>query len=315
MFKKLQSSIMLLIAAIIWGTAFVAQCEGMRYVEPFTYNALRMLIGGVVLIPVIMAFRKISPSSLSKAEKREKQKRTLKGGICCGLVLFMASSIQQIAISSTTAGKAGFITTLYIVIVPLIKLVAFRERTSKSMWFYVLIAIAGFYLLCMTEDFSISNGDLLMLLCAVFFAMHIIVIDYFNGKDTDGVLMACIQFFVSGLLATVMTFIFETPTVSSIMAAKGTILYTGLMSSGVAYTLQILGQQNTEPTLATLLMSLESVFAALSGWLLLDERLTVKEGMGCLLVFTAVILAQLKKKKKRMKGNKKEITEYEKIYQ
>lgn len=315
MFKKLQSSIMLLIAAIIWGTAFVAQCEGMRYVEPFTYNALRMLIGGVVLIPVITVFRKISPSSLSKAEKREKQKRTLKGGICCGLVLFMASSIQQIAISSTTAGKAGFITTLYIVIVPLIKLAVFRERTSKSMWFYVLIAIAGFYLLCMTEDFSISNGDLLMLLCAVFFAMHIIVIDYFNGKDTDGLLMACLQFFVSGLLATVMTFIFETPTISSIMAAKGTILYTGLMSSGVAYTLQILGQQNTEPTLATLLMSLESVFAALSGWLILDERLTVKEGMGCLLVFTAVILAQLKLPEKRMKGNKKEITEYEKIYQ
>ena len=292
MIKNLRGSIMLLIAAIIWGTAFVAQSAGMQYVQPFTYNALRMLIGGVVLIPVLLAFRAVQ-KDLPREEKRKTFQITVRGGLVCGTVLFAATSLQQVAMVTTSAGKAGFITTLYIVLVPLIKLLFLRQKTAKSIWLFVGMAVCGFYLLCINENFSVAGGDLLMLACAVFFALHIIVIDHFNGKGANGIMLACFQFFVSGILALIMMTLFEQPRMEAIWAAKWTILYTGMLSSGVAYTLQILGQRRTEPTLATLLMSLESVFAALSGWLILNERFTLKEGVGCLLVFAAVILAQL----------------------
>lgn len=286
MIKNMRGGIMLLITAAIWGTAFVAQSEGMKYVGPFTYTAARMLIGGLMLIPVTL-LNKSSSAPTSRGA-------TIKGGICCGTVLFAASSLQQTAISSTTAGKAGFITALYIVIVPVIELAVLHQKTQKRVWFCVLTAIVGFYLLCITDGFGISKGDLLMLACAVFFACHIIVIDYFIGKNTDGIMMSCIQFFVSGILASVMMLLFEHPQIGSIIDAKITILYAGVLSSGVAYTLQILGQRYTEPTVSTLIMSLESVFAAISGWIILGERLSLKEGAGCLLVFISVILAQLK---------------------
>lgn len=293
--KKFEGSIMLLIAALLWGTTFVAQSEGMNYVEPFTYNAARMFIGGIVLIPVVLLFGKFGKArELSSAEKKERLRNTVIGGICCGFVLFTASSLQQLGIQTTTAGKSGFITALYIVIVPLYELIIFRRKTSKSIWLFVLIAIIGFYLLCITDGFTIAVGDLLTLFCAFFFAGHIIVIDYFMEKNTDGVLMSCIQFFVSGILASVVMLFTEHPSLGSIMDAKYTILYAGILSSGVAYTLQILGQSRTDPTIATLLMSLESVFAVVSGALILGERLTLREGIGCALVFAAVILAQLK---------------------
>lgn len=308
MIKNLRGSAMLLLAAIIWGTAFVAQSEGMHYVEPFTYNGIRTLIGGIVLVPVIMLFKKanIHPGASSGGAKASAG-TTVIGGIVCGSVLFTASSFQQVAISMTTAGKAGFITALYIVIVPLIEFVLYR-KSSKRIWLCVFIAITGFYLLCIKEGFSISKGDLLMLVCAFFFAGHIMVIDRFLGKNVDGMLMACIQFFVSGTLGIIAMFMFENPQIDSIMAAKGTILYAGILSSGVAYTLQIIGQRHTAPTVATLLMSLESVFAAISGWLILHESMSAKEGTGCLMVFMAVILAQLnlpEKKKLKYRKEKK----------
>ena len=289
--RKLRGSIMLLIAALIWGTAFVAQSEGMRYVEPFTYNATRTLIGGFVLIPIIMIFRSIRRKS-GQTEKTS-LRATITGGIVCGIFLFIASSFQQSGISMTTAGKAGFITALYIIIVPLFGLI-FRRKVSPILWLCVLIAAAGFWLLCIKKGFTIGKGDLLVFCCAIFFAMHIMSIDHFNGKHVDAMLMSCIQFFTAGTLMAICMFLFETPQIGNIFDAKITILYSGFMSSGVAFTLQIIGQKDTEPTVATLLMSLESVFAALSGWLILHEALTLKELTGCILVFSAVILAQLK---------------------
>lgn len=305
--RKLRGSIMLLIAALIWGTAFVAQSEGMRYVEPFTYNAVRTLIGGFVLIPIIIIFRKI-PRKDGASEKTS-LRATITGGMVCGLFLFIASSFQQSGISMTTAGKAGFITTLYIIIVPLFGLF-FRRKVSPVLWFCVLIAAVGFWLLCIKEGVSIGKGDLLVLCCAVFFAMHIMSIDHFNGKYVDAMLMSCIQFFTAGILMMICMFLFETPQIGNILDAKVTILYAGFMSSGVAFTLQVIGQKDTEPTVATLLMSLESVFAALSGWLILHEALSIKELIGCVLVFSAVILAQLRSSgappAEKMKNNKTE---------
>ncbi len=292
MIKQLRGSMMLLITAVIWGTAFVAQSEGMRYVEPFTYNAMRTLLGGVVLIPVIAAFRRAGRKTRAPAKDTPPLRTTVIGGIVCGIVLFIASSFQQSGIVMTTAGKAGFITALYIILVPLIQFVLYR-KSSLMVWFCVLLAAGGFWLLCIKEGFSVGIGDLLVLCGAFFFAVHIMVIDHFNSRHTDGMLMSCIQFLTAGSLMLICMLLFETPQLSSILDAKYTILYAGVMSCGVAYTLQILGQRDTDPTAATLLMSLEAVFAALSGWLILHEVLTLKELTGCVLVFIAVILAQL----------------------
>lgn len=307
MIKNFKGSIMLLITSIIWGTAFVAQSEGMNYVEPFTYNAMRTLLGGVVLIPVMILFR-FSDKRNGKEKSSCSLKNTVIGGICCGVALFIASSFQQAGIAQTTAGKAGFVTALYIVIVPMIG-IFLHKKMPLRMWLFIAIALAGFWLLCIKQDIGISSGDLLVFFGAIFFAVHITVIDYFNQKNTDGVLMSCIQFFTAGLLMLICMFIFEKPTIPNIMGAGGTILYAGILSCGVAYTLQILGQKHTNPTLATMLMSLESVFAALSGWLILGEKLSIKEFIGCVLIFAAVILAQLagtdKLKKIEMNGEVK----------
>lgn len=307
MIKNFKGSIMLLITSLIWGTAFVAQSEGMNYVEPFTYNAMRTLLGGVVLIPVMILFR-FSDKRNGKKKSSCSLKNTVIGGICCGIALFIASSFQQAGIAQTTAGKAGFVTALYIVIVPMIG-IFLHKKMPLRMWLFIAIALAGFWLLCIKQDIGISSGDLLVFFGAIFFAVHITVIDYFNQKNTDGVLMSCIQFFTAGLLMLICMFIFEKPTIPNIMGAGGTILYAGILSCGVAYTLQILGQKHTNPTLATMLMSLESVFAALSGWLILGEKLSIKEFIGCVLIFAAVILAQLagtdKLKKIEMNGEVK----------
>ncbi|MDD5907426.1 MAG: DMT family transporter [Clostridia bacterium] len=294
MSKKMRGNLILLLTALIWGTAFVAQSAGMEHVQPFTYNGVRTLIGGLVLIPVIFLFDRLKPADQrpSPDEQKEIRRNSLIGGAACGVVLCVASSFQQFGISMTTAGKAGFITALYIVIVPLLG-VFIKKKIPKITWLCVGIAVVGFYLLCVKEGFSVSAGDLLVLCCAFFFSIHIMVIDYFNGKQVDGVRMSCIQFLVAGLISLVLMLVFEQPSLENLWAAKGSILYAGVLSCGVAYTLQILGQRDTEPTTATLILSLESVFAALSGWALLHETLSFKELAGCALVFAAVILAQI----------------------
>ena len=294
MSKKMRGNLILLLTALIWGTAFVAQSAGMEHVQPFTYNGVRTLIGGLVLIPVIFLFDRLKPADQRPSPDEQKAilRNSLIGGVACGVVLCVASSFQQFGISMTTAGKAGFITALYIVIVPLLG-VFIKKKIPKITWLCVGIAVVGFYLLCVKEGFSVSAGDLLVLCCAFFFSIHIMVIDYFNGKQVDGVRMSCIQFLVAGLISLVLMLVFEQPSLENLWAAKGSILYAGVLSCGVAYTLQILGQRDTEPTTATLILSLESVFAALSGWALLHETLTFKELAGCALVFAAVILAQI----------------------
>lgn len=289
MSKKMQGNIMLLITAMIWGSAFVAQSKGMEYIGPFTFNVMRNFIGGIVLLPVIALFsrgKKYEPE-----EKKQLNKNTLIGGICCGVVLFLASSFQQYGLVHTTAGKAGFITALYIVIVPLLG-VFMGKKIPKIIWGCVALAIAGFWLLCIKEGFTVGLGDLMVLICALFYSMHIVTIDHFTPR-VDGVKMSCIQFFTAGVISIIPMLLWETPYWSAIMDAMWTILYAGVLSSGVAYTFQIIAQRHTEPTVATLLMSLESVFAALSGWLILNESLLPKELFGCVLVFIAVILAQI----------------------
>ncbi len=288
---RLRGNIMLLMTAAIWGLAFVAQSDGMNYVGPFTYNACRTLLGGFVLIPVIALLR-LLPDKPGEKRENAPLKTTVTGGVICGLIFTVAGMLQQYGIKYTTAGKAGFITALYIIIVPVYGFILYR-RTSLKAWVCCFIAVAGFYLLCINEGFIVSFGDLLVLACAFFFAAHIMVIDRFNAKNVNGPLMSCIQFFTAGTIMLICMFVFEKPSVEEISAAWLPILYGGVMSCGAAYTLQIIGQRYTEPTAATLLMSLESVFAALSGWLLLNESLSVKELAGCVLVFIAVIAAQI----------------------
>ena len=294
----LRQSLLLLIATIVWGVAFVAQSVGMDYVGPFTFLASRSYLGFVVLLPVISVMdraRKKAPAD----ENDERQygwnnKILITGGIVCGTVLMVASSLQQIGIQYTSVGKAGFVTTMYIIFVPLIS-IFLKKRAGLKVWISVVLAVAGLYLLCMTESIQFQYGDLMVLLCAVAFSFHILVIDHFSPK-IDGVKMSCIQFLVCALLSTVFMFIFEKPSFADILQAWKPILYAGVMSSGVGYTLQIVGQRGMNATVAALIMSLESVVSVLAGFLLLEEILTARVLFGCLLMFIAIVLTQLPEK-------------------
>lgn len=288
--EKLKNSLLLVLVALIWGVAFVAQSEGAKDVGPYTFNAVRMIIGGLVLLPCIKIMDAVKEKEPDAP--REKGGRTLwLGGLCCGAALFLASTLQQVGILYTTAGKAGFITALYIVLVPVLGLL-FGRKTGAAVWISVALAVVGMYFLCMTGSLSLGRGEALCMLCALFFAVHIMVIDHFS-PDVDGVRMSCIQFFVCGGLSVVLMFLFEKPDIHKIVSAWLPILYTGVLSSGVAYTLQIVAQKNVNPTVASLLMSLESVFSALAGWAILGQGLSGRELFGCALLFAAIILAQL----------------------
>lgn len=286
---------MLLLAAFIWGSAFVAQSVGMDYVGPLTFNCVRSIIGGVVLIPCIFLLERLkSPEERARAAAESDRKTLLAGGVSCGVVLCAATSMQQFGMQYTSVGKAGFITALYIVIVPVLGLF-FGKRCGFKIWMCVCIALVGFYLLCMTGGFALERGDLYLLGCSLLFSFHILVIDHFSPL-VDGVKMSCIQFLVSGVLSGAAMLLFETPSIAGIVAGAGPILYAGVLSSGVAYTLQIIGQKNYNPTVATLLLSLESVFSVLTGWMVLHQKLSPREIAGCVLIFAAVILAQLPEK-------------------
>lgn len=297
--SKLKGNLMLILTALIWGTAFVAQSVGMDFVGPFTFLATRNIIGGIVLIPCIFLLNK-SVSKDNKEKERENKKDLLVGGVLCGIVLCVASSLQQIGIIYTSVGKAGFITALYIVIVPILG-VFLKKKVQANVWLSVVISMAGLYLLCIKENSGINKGDFLVFLSAFAFSIHILVIDHFS-PIVDGFKMSCIQFFVCGIIASVPAIMFENPELKNILAAYTPILYSGIMSCGVAYTLQIVGQKYTEPVLASLILSLESVFAALSGWLILKEIFSGKELIGCILVFSAIIIAQLPSKSSLIKS-------------
>lgn len=291
---QVKNSLLLLLTATIWGTAFVAQSVGMDYVEPFTFTFARSIIGGIVLIPCICFLR-----WLKKREDKDAGANRLLvtkiewiGGICCGLALCAASNFQQIGISYTTVGKAGFITALYVVIVPIMGLF-FKRKVSFVVWICVALSVIGLYLLCMTEgSFTLAYGDLLVLICAILFSIHIMVIDHFSPKG-DGVVMSCIQFFVCGIVSGIIMLFVESPDLGNIMAAKMPILYAGVLSSGVGYTLQVVGQKGMNPTIASLIMCLESVVSVLAGWLILGEALSNRELLGCVLMFAAIVLAQM----------------------
>ncbi len=299
---NIKNSLILLLTATIWGVAFVAQSAGMAYVGGFTFNCIRSLIGGVVLLPCIFWLNKRKAKeqgalSVEEGKVTKSNKRTLLlGGICCGVVLFLASNLQQHGIKYTTVGKAGFITALYIVLVPLFGLF-FHKKVGKLVWMGLVFAVAGLYLLCINEKFSMGFGDLLVLACAAVFAVHILVIDYFAPR-VNCVAMSCIQFFTCGILSGIPMLLFEEFSIAQLTDAAGPILYAGVLSCGVAYTLQIIGQKNMNPTVASMILSLESVISVLAGLVLLHQYLSPREFVGCGLMFVGVVLSQLPQKEK-----------------
>lgn len=289
--QQIKSSLILLLTATIWGVAFVAQSVGMEYIGPFTFNAIRCVLGGLVLIPVILVLKKKKEIGAENQEKEDK-KTLWAGGIACGVILCIASNLQQFGIMEASVGKSGFFTALYIVMIPVIG-IFIGKRPGIKLWFCVALAVVGMYLLCMKDgSFTIEWADIMLLLCALAFSFHILVVDYFSPK-VDGVKMSCIQFFVCGVLSAVGMLFTETPDISNIQAAWLPLLYAGLLSCGVGYTLQIVGQKGINPVIASLIMSLESVISALAGWVILGQVLSPKEILGCVLMFVAIIITQI----------------------
>ncbi len=289
MSKKMKANLLLFIAAFIWGTAFVAQKSG-GAIGSFTFNGIRTFIGGLVLLPLVIRSHK--DKSLPLFTKEE-----LTGGIVCGFFLFIAASLQQFGLAYTTAGKAAFITTLYVVFCPILSLIVHKKKTRPLVWLCVVLDVIGLYLLCMTDaSFSIQLGDTLVILCAVAFAAQMVSVDNFIDR-IDGLKLSCIQFLFSGLLGIICMFIFEGPvSVSNIMTAWFPILYAGVISCGIAYTFQVLGQKEATPTIAALILCLESVFGVLAGAVLLHETMTMREILGCIIMFAAVVISNLPEK-------------------
>lgn len=294
--KKFRNCLLLLTAAIIWGMAFVSQQAGMDFMGPLTFNGSRNIIGSVILIPVILIIR----GRIPKAERKPLPfKTTIIGGLACGAALTIASTLQQYGLTMTTVGKGGFITTLYIILTPILGIFIGR-KAPKAVWFCAVLAVAGMFLLCVNgESLSISAGDLLVLGSALVFAVHILVIDHFSPL-TDGVILSCIQFAVCGVVSTIGAFIFEQPSWEQLVSGAIPVLYAGVLSCGVGYTLQIVGQKGVDPTAAALILSLESVVATISGFvaykigfLRTDQSMSPRQIIGCAIVFAAVILVQL----------------------
>lgn len=298
---KIRNSLLLLLTASIWGTSFVAQSVGMDYLGPFTFNMVRSLLGGLVLLPCILLLNRMFPRNMEKkdsARRARNRKNLWTGGISCGILLAFATGFQQIGLQYTTVGRAGFITACYIIIVPVIGLTFFHKKCRSTIWASVILALFGLYLLCITDKFDIGKGDFYIFVCSLLFSLHILVIDYFSPL-VDGIKMSCIQFFVCGGISAIFAFGTETPNISSILMAWGPLLYAGILSCGVAYTLQIVGQKNLNPTVASLILSMESCISVLAGWVLLNQKLTIRELIGCVLMFIAIILAQLPEKKQK----------------
>ena len=297
--NRIRQNVFPTLAALIWGTSFVAQSVSADYVEAFTFNTARSVVAFLFLSVLCVVFRQLRKcGAIAAMEEGAGNKRDLLlGGICCGVALTVASNLQQKGLETTTSGKAGFITALYIVIVPIAGLFL-KKKAPKAIWISVVLAVAGLYCLCITEDLSITIGDFYVLLCSFCYAAHILVIDHFTQK-VDGVELSRMQFLVCAILSAVGMLVAETPSLAGIGACIGPILYVGIFSSGVAYTLQILAQKDSNPTVVSLLLSLESVFATLSGALILKDQMSGKEYFGCALMLTAVMLAQLPEKQSK----------------
>lgn len=288
--KELRANLLLLLTAAIWGFAFVAQRVGMQYVGAFTFNAIRFAIGSVSLIPLILYFNKNIKDKVSKKE-------TITAGILTGFVLFTGATLQQVGLIYTTAGKAGFITGLYMVFVPIFG-IFLKQKAGKNAWIGVGLAVTGLYLLSINENFTIGFGDMLQLIGSVFWAIHILTIDHFT-KRVDPLKLSSIQFATCSLLSMIVALIFEKITMVGISNAIIPILYGGIFSVGVAYTLQVVAQKDAKPSHAAIILSMESVFGALGGALLLKESMNIRGYIGCALILSGIIISQ-------MKGNKKE---------
>ncbi len=283
--KERNAVLLLLLTSLIWGLSFVAQSVSTESIGAFTFNGIRMLLGAIVLIPVSYKSLRIH------LKDRRYMIRTLKGGALMGLFLASASMFQQLGIETTDAGKAAFMTSLYMIIVPFISRL-FGKKIEKKIWLCAIIALLGMYMLCLSGGMSMGRGDVYLLICALLFSCHILVIEKVS-KDSDGVELSLFQFLFGGILCSLGMLVFEKPDISSIMDASIPIAYAGLLSCGVAYTLQTVAQKYVQASKATLALSLESVWAAIGGALLLSERLSMNELIGCALVFGAVLLAQL----------------------
>ena len=302
------NSFLLFLTACIWGMAFVSQSKGMEYMHPFTFNGVRSLIGALSLLVYLLLTGKLTGEKVRSIN----WKKNVEAGLWCGLALTTASTLQQFGIKYTTVGKAGFITTLYIIFVPLAG-VFLKKKVAGIVWVAAGMAAVGMYLLCMTESLVLGGGDIMVFLCAIVFAVHIIVIDHY-AEETDGAIVSCIQFLVCGVVCTIGALIWGEPTWQQLSSGMGALLYAGVLSCGVAYTLQIVGQKGVNPTVAALILSLESVVATVSGWIAFkigflkdDQSLTGRQIAGCVIVFVAVILVQLPKelfgrRKKRQKA-------------
>ena len=291
---SLRGSLLLLLGAVIWGAAFVAQRIGMDSIGPFYFNGIRMLLAALTVMPVIAwrdgKLRKAGQETVLSSAARKKQR---KAGLLCGTLLFAASTMQQVGLVYTSAGKAGFITALYVVLVPVAGWILFRRNPGKIIWLGVALALVALYLLSMPEgDFRMEQGDLLLLGCAICYTGQILCVDHF-APQVDVLRLSRDEFLVTGVLALLGGILTESISLQGVLDALIPILYAGVLSGGVAFTLQVVGQRDVNPTVASLIMCLESVFAALTGAIVLGERLSAREGWGCALMFTAVILAQL----------------------
>lgn len=289
---KPKSIILLFLTAIIWGFAFVAQKAGSQYVGAFTFNGIRFALGALSMFPVIYFFEK-------ESKNPEKFKKTLKAGIICGLFLFIASTLQQYGVEITqSAGKSGFLTGLYMVFVPIFGFFFLKKKTSPLTWVGAVVSVVGLYLLCMTGETGVGIGDLVLLIGTVFWTLHIIVIDKFVNEISP-LKFAQIQYTVCAVLSIILALFVEDMSFESIKSALVPILYGGFMSVGVAYTCQILGQKDADPTVAAIILSTESVFSAIGGILLSNETMTISAYIGCVLIFVGIVLSQLKIKSKK----------------
>ena len=289
--NKLTSNIALFLTALIWGLSFVAQRAGMEYIGPFTFNMIRSLLGGLSLIPLILWVKVSKPDHRTERRKHFQHINLARAGIACGVALFIAMSIQQYCMQYVTAGKSGFITALYIVFVPIISILL-GDKLKKEIIISVLLSLTGLYFLCYKAGSGFNIYDLLVLLSAFFYGIHIMVVDYYS-RIVNPIKASCLQFFVLALLSSVLVLLLEKPNMEAIMMCKVPILYAGILTCGVAYTLQIYGQKYTLPVLASLIFCLESVFAVIGGVLILGETLSTKEILGCIFMISGVILSNL----------------------
>ena len=293
---QLKGIIMLMLTAFIWGTSFVAQSVGMDSIEGFTFSGIRTLMGALVLLPVVLlrdksARRNLNPAQL--AQHKALNKKTVISGAILGVVLCAASNFQQFAFNYSTSGKIAFVTALYMFFVPLFGLFM-KKKVPALTWVCVFFGFVGLYFLCINPNdmTAINKGDVLTFICAIIFAVHILLIEKF-APNVDGVMLSCVQFAVSGTISCILMFLFEDPQLAAIGTALPSLLYSGIMSCGLAYTFQIVGQKYTEATVASLILCLESVFGVLAGAVILKELLSGREILGCTIMFAAIILSQL----------------------